>query len=297
MATYSSGSNSLPNTGVNKNKGDQSRLYRFWFVPSEFAFDTEADAKDKSKFEAAVKNGDIRVFPIVHEIEPQNKEKTTKEYSSGHTIKTAKAKRKTRFRVSESESTHRNLIAYDGLEGQIYEITEEGNIRGTVTDQGKYAGLPVKIEVNIQNTGSFSEIPDTDIDIEYLDYEDWDVRGFCISPDYSPKAIDGVNDIELIVLAAATTGLTVQARVKGETFNLVGLTASNFEILDSGDNLITIDAVTDANNEGVYLIDTTTVPMATGSHKIRTKEVGSSLGIVGLAGGYYQGLNGAVAIP
>lgn len=268
------------NTGVVDYLGDKSPNRIPILLFDNYRLELTNEGKiDESKLQDAIKARKASVFPKVREIEPKNKEKQEKEYADGSTFKTAPAVRKEGYIVNENHEVHKELQKFDGVSCELVWVTLEGNFKASESKDGSYKGFDAVVYVGVQRTGTFSELPDTPIDIVYSDYKEWDERGVIIGCDFNSLNIRGVVGAKFELTSIANNALKFKLETPDGPVS--GLKLEDYEVVNESGAVQAFTFAEDLNNQEYTLSFTTN--LTPGKFTVRTKDV------VGKPNFYYNG--------
>jgi hypothetical protein len=245
-----------------------------------FAFDNAEDAKTKSVWDAAV--AAKQIFPLyeAEELASANTEDTFFEGRSRQ-YRTASGKKVSSFSTFLGLCSHSALKSFHGKEMQLFEFTEDGAIKGVITDQGKIKGQDVVLNIGKRLDATADRPPSTLVTINYKSADQFEDDGAILRPDaWGYVDLYGVFDVNLIQVSASATQIKFTANdgCAGGGDSLAAFVAANFKVRDLAGAVVTTTFV-EADQNDVYTI------IGTGFANGFTVELD---GVVSMAGMAYE---------
>lgn len=170
-----------------------------------FSFASIADAKSLAKWKLAIAAKDL--FPLydVEELSNANTEDTVFE-GRNKTYTTAKGKKVNTYNSFLGLCSHNALTSFDAKELQLFEFTEDGEIKAVVQDEtGKIKGQSVTLGIGKRVDAMPDKPPFTPVTVTYKDFKEYENRGALLRPGFTASDVVGIFDVHLKqVLATAT---------------------------------------------------------------------------------------------
>ena len=196
-----------------------------------FSFATIQEAKSLTKWKEAIAAKNI--FPLydVEELANANTEDTVFE-GRNKTYTTAKGKKVNTYNSYLGLCSHAALMSFDGKELQLFEMTEDGEIKGIQDDAGKIKGQSVTMNVGKRMDAMPDKPPYTPVKITYKDFKEYETRGALLRPGFLASDVLGVFDVVLKQVLATPTRIEFTA-----TTTCAGGSAKN-KALEAGDVIV-----------------------------------------------------------
>ena len=225
---------------------------------TDFRFDSLADFKDKTKWDAGILAGNLVPLFELYDLAPANTDATFYE-NRNFKKRTAKA-----LKIMTAESyvgvcSQAALKSYHNSSDytRVFEVTEDGDVMGVYdTDGVKVKGQLISdFNVGIRNPATTEKPPFTIITVSYADYEEFEDGAVIASPDFDPVMdLEGVFNVSFTQTGAtpSETSIVVNATVgcKGEI-----LTGAAAEIkLYAPDGTVTDGVAAETAATGLYTI-------------------------------------------
>jgi len=263
---------SYKNTGAKK-QCTLKKTVRYAVAVKGFSFDSIADAKDKSKWDAAVK--DKKLFPL-YDAEEYAIADTEAAYWEGENtrLETTPAKKVRTFRSILGLCSYNALKSFDGQEMQAFEFTTDPGVKAVLTADGKVKGQTVTLNVGRLQDAT-AELPQNAVvTVNYKDFNEREDNGADLRPEWSYIELYGIFDAFIDIVSASSTEIkfTISSGCGSGDELVHGFLAANVEVRDASGALVTVSFVA-ADPDGIYTVTGT-----------------------GFAAGYTISLNGVVSI-
>ncbi|MFK7780662.1 MAG: hypothetical protein QM490_06100, partial [Candidatus Gracilibacteria bacterium] len=260
MSNYSElckSNSDLLGTGASKCPKSLGAVVKFFLSENTYT-ETAANLKLKSTWDAAILAGSIIPFPEVVAIEPQNVEAGYQELPNGSSIKNKEERRKTMYSFVESIVTHSGMKSYSDRGWNIWYATADNYLICHTKSADTYEGLKAsRFYVNAQTTQTFDAVNQTNIVIEQNNVDDLDKEFAIIQPDFDLINLKGAipTDLSIVSATQATGTLTINVKltIQGENTPLIGVTSSNFLVVDESGVTVTVDSAVESPS-GTYAI-------------------------------------------
>lgn len=202
-----------------------------------FKFDSVEDAKDKTKWDAAI--AAKQLFPLyeAEEWTSANTEDTVFEGRSRQYV-TAKGKKIITYSSFLGLCSYRALRSFDKKELQLFEFTEDKAILGTINSDGSVTGQSVILNIGQRLPATADRPPSALVTINYTDRDELELNGAILRPEWNPIDIQGIFDVTLVQVSASSTSIKFKAITgcAGGDTPLTSLESNDIELLDnSGD--------------------------------------------------------------
>ena len=262
---------SKKNTGAKEQCLEGLTIKTAAHVPG-FFFDSIEDAKDKTKWDAAV--AEKKVIPLyeVEELASANTEDTNFE-GRRKQYRTASGKKVSTYNSFLSLCSHSALKTYDGDEMGLFEFTEDGAIKGVINDDGTVKGQSVVMNIGKRIDATADRPPSTQVTINYKDFNEFEDDGAIFRPeDWGADDIYGIFDITIVQESATDAEIRFRAvsGCSGGDEEITSFVAANVLVKDIDGGIESVSFVV-ADTDGIYTVTGT-----------------------GFADGYTIGLNGVV---
>jgi len=226
-------------------------------APLDFSFDTIEDAKDISKWNDGI--ADKKLFPLydVEELASANTEDTVFE-GRNKTYTTAKGKKVITFNSYLGLCSHAALKTFNKKEVQLFEITEDGEVKAWRDSAGKVKGQFVTLDIGKRVDAMPDKPPYTPVKVTYKDFNQYENNGVVLRPGFSASDIDGIYDIVLKQVSASATVIkfTASTGCAGGSTKIKSLLAANVVVKDVDGGTETVTFVS-ADSNGIYTINGT----------------------------------------
>lgn len=238
-----------------------------------FKFDSIEDAKDITKWNAAI--AAKQLFPLfeVEELASANTEDTVFEGRSRQYI-TANGKKISTYSSFLGLCSYRALRSFNKKDVQLFEFTEDNAILAVHTQSdGSIKGQDVVLNIGGRLPATADRPPSVLVTINYKDRNQFELNGAVLRPTWNPISdLFGIFDVTLVQVAASATSITFKAITgcAGGDTALTSLEAADIELLDT-DGEAHVFSFVEADADGVMEL--------TGA---------------GFASGFTVGLNGVV---
>lgn len=224
-------------------------------APLDFSFATIEEAKSLTKWntEIAAKN----LFPLydVEELAAANTEDTVFE-GRNKTYTTAKGKKVITFNSYLGLCSHVALKSFNKKEVQLFEITEDGEVKAWRDASGKIKGQFVTLDIGKRMDAMPDKPPYTPVKVTYKDFNQFENNGVVLRPGFFASDIDGVYDVVLDQVSASTTEIefTATTGCAGGASKVKSLVAANIIVRDADGGVETVTFVPADPATGVYKV-------------------------------------------
>lgn len=220
-----------------------------------FKFDSLADAKDKTKWEAAI--AAKQLFPLyeAEELTSANTEDTVFEGRSRQYV-TADGKKITTYSSFLGFCSHRALKSFDKKDMVLFEFTEAKGIIGVHQADGSITGQSVVLNIGKRLPATADRPPSTLVTINYKDSDELEENAAHFFPvDWNPIDIQGIFDVYFTQVSASATEIkfTATAGCAGGDTLLTSLESTDVELLDENGDPHVFSFV-EADSNGVYTL-------------------------------------------
>lgn len=244
---------SYKNTGAKK-QCTLKKTVRYAVAVKGFSFDSIAGAKDKAKWDAAVK--DKKLFPL-YDAEEYAIADTEAAYWEGENtrLETTPAKKVRTFRSILGLCSYNALKSFDGDEMQAFEFTTDPGVKAVLTADGKVKGQTVTLNVG-RLQDSTAELPQNAVvTVNYKDFNEREDMGADLRPEWSYIELYGIFDAFVDVVSASATEIkfTVSSGCGSGDELVHDLASGDVEVRDAAGALVTVSFVA-ADSEGVYTV-------------------------------------------
>jgi hypothetical protein len=244
---------SYKNTGAKK-QCTLKKTVRYAVAVKGFSFDSIADAKDKSKWDAAV--ADKKIFPL-YDAEEYAIADTEAAYWEGENtrLETTPAKKVRTFRSILGLCSYHALKSFDGQEMQVFEFTTDPGIKAILTSDGKVKGQTATLNVG-RLQDSTAELPQNAVvTVNYKDFNEREDNGADLRPEWSYIELYGIFDAFIDIVSASSTEIkfTVSSGCGSGDELVPDLLAANVEVRDASGALVTVSFVA-ADSDGIYTV-------------------------------------------
>lgn len=241
------------NTGAKK-QCTLKKTVRYAVAVKGFSFDSIADAKDKSKWDAAVK--DKKLFPL-YDAEEYAIADTEAAYWEGENtrLETTPAKKVRTFRSILGLCSYYALKSFDGQEMQVFEFTTDPGIKAILTSDGKVKGQTATLNVG-RLQDSTAELPQNAVvTVNYKDFNEREDNGADLRPEWSYIELYGIFDAFIDIVTATSTTIKFTVSIGcGSGDDLVHIFEStDVEVRDASGALVTVSFV-EVDSEGIYTV-------------------------------------------
>lgn len=241
------------NTGAKK-QCILKKTVRYAVSVKGFAFDSIDDAKDKSKWDAAI--AAKKLFPL-YDAEEYAVADTEAAYWEGENmrIETTPAKKIRTFRSILGLCSYNALKSFDGQEMQAFEFTTDPGVKAVLTEDGKVKGQTVVLNIG-RLLDSTAELPQSAVTtVNYKDFNEREDSGADLRTDWSYLELFGIFDAFVDIVSASATEIkfTVSSGCGAGDDPIMDLLAADVEVRDTAGGLETVSFVpADAN--GIYTV-------------------------------------------
>lgn len=244
---------SYKNTGAKK-QCTLKKTVRYAVAVKGFSFDSIADAKDKSKWDAAVK--DKKLFPL-YDAEEYAIADTEAAYWEGENtrLETTPAKKVRTFRSILGLCSYNALKSFDGQEMQAFEFTTDPGVKAVLTADGKVKGQTVSLNVGRLQDAT-AELPQNAVvTVNYKDFNEREDNGADLRPEWSYIELYGIFDAFIDIVSASSTEIkfTVSSGCGSGDDLVHDFKSTDVEVRDASGALVTVSFV-QADSEGVYTV-------------------------------------------
>lgn len=220
-----------------------------------FSFESVEDAKDKSKWDAAV--AAKKIFPLydVEELASANTEDTVFEGRTRQYI-TSQGKKVSTFTSFLGLCSHSALKSFHKKDMQLFEFTEDGAIKGVINADGTVKGQDVVLNVGKRLDATADRPPSTPVTINYKDYNQFEDNGTVLRPEsWGAGDLFGIFDVHLRQVSASATQirLTTSTGCAGGDDLVTSFTLANITVRDLAGAVVTVTLVP-ADADGVYTL-------------------------------------------
>lgn len=222
------------------------------FAVEGFKFESIEDAKDKSKWDAAIK--EKKLFPLfpMEEIASANTEPTYWEGEHSK-VKTSDGKKITTYRSILGLCSYNALKSFDGKKGQLFELTTDPGVKAVITKDGEIKGQSVFLDVG-RLIDSFAEsIQGATVTINYKDFNEREDHGADLRTEWNFLEISGIHDVFVNIISATSTVIKFQVNTACGDDVIPELKSTDIEVRDASGALVTVSFVED-DSEGVYTV-------------------------------------------
>lgn len=241
------------NTGAKK-QCILKKTIRYAVAEKDFKFDSVEDAKDKSKWDAAIK--EKKLFPL-YDAEEYAVGDTEATFWEGENIRieTTTAKKIRTFRSILGLCSYFALKSFDGKEVQVFELTVDPGIKAVITGEGEIKGQTAILNVGrLQDTTS--EMPQNAVvTVNYKDFNEREDSGADLKTDWSYIELYGIFDAHIEIVSASATQIMFKANTGCGAGDepLLGLASADVEVRNTSGALQTFSFV-DADADGIYTL-------------------------------------------
>lgn len=217
-----------------------------------FKFDSVEDAKDKSKWDAAV--AAKQLFPLF-EAEEWTSANTEDTIFEGRTRQyvTANGKKIITYSSFLGLCSYKALRSFNKKDMQLFEFTEDKAILGTINADGEVRGQDVVLNIGQRLPATADRPPSALVTINYKDRDQLELNGAVLRPEWNPIDIQGIFDVTLVQVSASATSIKFKAIAgcDGGDAPLTSLETSDITLVDNAGSPVVFSFVgADAN--GVY---------------------------------------------
>lgn len=241
------------NTGAKKQCMLKKTAFTAFAVPG-FKFDSVEDAKDKTKWDAAI--AAKKLFPLfpLEDVASANTEPTYWEGEHAR-IKTSDGKKITTYRSILGLCSYSALKSFDGRTGQIFELTTDPGIKAVITEAGEIKGQTVLLDVGRLIDSFGDSIQGATVTMNYTDFNEREDRGADLQTEWSYLELSGIFDAFIKIISASATEIKFQVNT-GCGYGdepLLEIEAANIEVRDAAGTIKTVSFV-EADQDGVYTV-------------------------------------------
>lgn len=242
------------NTGAKKQCALKQTV-RYAVAEKGFKFDSIEDAKDKSKWDAAI--ADKKLFPL-YDAEEYAIADTEATYWEGVNtrLETGPAKKVRTFRSILGLCSYFALKSFDGHEVQVFEFTTDPGIKAVTTESGEIKGQTAVLNVG-RLQDSTSELPQNAIvTVNYKDFNEREDMGADLRPTWSYLELYGIFDAFIDIKSATATEIefSVNTGCGSGDEPLIGLSSGNIEVRDADGAVVSTSFVPADDADGVYKV-------------------------------------------
>src|SRR5690606_31438584 len=242
------------NTGAKK-QCTLKKTVRYAVAEKGFAFDSIEDAKDKDKWDAAVK--DKKLFPL-YDAEEYAIADTEATYWEGENtrLETTPAKKIRTFRSILGLCSYNALKSFDGQEMQAFEFTTDPGIKAVLTEDGKAKGQTVVLNIGRLQDAT-SELPQNAVvTVNYKDFNEREDFGADLRPEWSYLELYGIFDAFVDIVSADATEIkfTVSSGCGSGDELVTELTAADVEVRDAAGGVESVSFVAADPTDGIYTV-------------------------------------------
>ena len=241
------------NTGAKK-QCTLKQTVRYAVGIKGFTFDSIEDAKDKSKWDAAI--ADKKLFPL-YDAEEYAIADTEATYWEGVNtrLETGPAKKVRTFRSILGLCSYFALKSFDGQEVQVFEFTTDPGIKAVATEEGKIKGQTAVLNVGRLQDAT-AELPQNAVvTVNYKDFNEREDMGADLRPAWSYLELYGIFDAFIQIQSASATEIefSVNSGCGAGDEPLIDLPSGSIEVRDADGALVSTSFVP-ADTEGVYRV-------------------------------------------
>lgn len=241
------------NTGAKK-QCILKKTVRYAVAVKGFAFDSVDDAKDKSKWEAAI--AAKKLFPL-YDAEEYAVADTEAAYWQGINtrLETEPANKIRTFRSILGLCSYNALKSFDDEELQAFEFTTDPGVKAVLTADGKVKGQTVTLNVGRLQDAT-AELPQNAVvTVNYKDFNEREDNGADLRPDWSYLELFGIFDAFVDIISASATEIqfTVSSGCGAGDDPITDLLAADVEVRDTAGSLETVSFVP-ADADGIYTV-------------------------------------------
>ena len=241
------------NTGAKK-QCTLKQTVRYAVGIKGFTFDSIEDAKDKSKWDAAIT--DKKLFPL-YDAEEYAIADTEATYWEGVNtrLETGPAKKVRTFRSILGLCSYFALKSFDGQEVQVFEFTTDPGIKAVATEEGKIKGQTAVLNVGRLQDAT-AELPQNAVvTVNYKDFNEREDMGADLRPAWSYLELYGIFDAFIQIQSASATEIefSVNSGCGAGDEPLIDLPSGSIEVRDT-DGAVVSTSFVPADTEGVYRV-------------------------------------------
>ncbi|MEN8122410.1 MAG: hypothetical protein ABFS35_18845 [Bacteroidota bacterium] len=249
----SGGSQDYLNTGA-KDQCLEAVTVLLVLAKEEFRFDTIADFKDKTKWDAAIASRDLVPLYELYELTPANTDETFYE-NRNFRKRTGRAVKITTAEAYTSICSHNAMVSYAQSTEytRLFEVTEDGDVMGVYDDDlTKIKGQKIKdFTVGIRQPATTEKPPTSPITMTYADYREFEQGAVIATPDFDPVMdLYGIFDVKFNVISASATTVVFTATSGCKSENYGDLDLATLKLFEA-------DGVTDQS--AVFTYDSVTM--------------------------------------
>ncbi|MCC9016926.1 hypothetical protein [Flavobacterium lipolyticum] len=220
-----------------------------------FTFDSIEDAKDKTKWNAAV--ADKQIIPLyeVEELASANTEDTVFEGRRNQYI-TSTGKKVTTYNSFLSLCSHSALKTYHKADLGLFEFTEDGAIKGVINEDGTVKGQAIVMNVGKRIDPTSDRPASTQVTLNYKDYNEFEDDGAILRPEgWGADDIFGIFDVTLKQVSASASEIKFTATdgCSGGDEEITSFVGLNFILRDTSGAVVTHSFVP-AAPDGIYTL-------------------------------------------
>lgn len=220
-----------------------------------FSFESIADAKDKTKWDAAVAAKKVIPLYEVEELASANTENTVFEGRRNQYI-TAEGKKISTYNSFLSLCSHSALKSYHKSELGLFEFTEDGAIKGVIEDDGTVKGQAIVMNVGKRIDPLADRPASTGVTLNYKDFNEFEDDGAIFRPEgWGADDLYGIFDITINQVSATSTEIKFTATdgCSGGDEEITSFLAANIVVKDLDGATESVTFVP-ADSEGVYTV-------------------------------------------
>lgn len=242
------------NTGAKK-QCTLKQTVRYAVAEKGFKFDSIEDAKDKTKWDAAI--ADKKLFPL-YDAEEYAIADTEATYWEGVNtrLETGAAKKIRTFRSILGLCSYFALKSFDSQEVQVFEFTTDPGIKAVATETGEIKGQTAVLNIGRLQDAT-TELPQNAVvTVNYKDFNEREDNGADLRPEWSYIELYGIFDAFIDVQSASVTEIefTVNTGCGSGDEPLLDLTSGNIEVRDTGGAVVSTSFVAADPSDGVYKV-------------------------------------------
>jgi len=242
-------------TGAGACVSDLSVIAKIFLAKEGFSFATITDAQTESKWDDAIKAGDLIPFPLVFSTENSDEDTVYDTGSAGKQHKIREGKSVNTYNHITTLCVHKNLRSYDGFKGGYFAVDENENILGTSSDGVKFEPITIDtLSVNKMSASDGSNARYTPVHIIDSNPAEFNDRGASFKVSWNIKRKEGLKPVSLGIVSASATEIIVNALVSCDGTPVSGLDVADF-ILETGQTIS--GAVESATILGQYTLSGT----------------------------------------
>lgn len=251
-------------TGTQRVCIEWGNVEAIWRTDASFAgIDTEANALLGATWNTQIQAQEVYPIRVVNQMNVNDAETSNEELANGKKeVNRGDIDRDYLF--FSNPYVQKQLLSHNGLPSAIYEVDENGGIRGIEGDSGEFLPIPVQlfqVQKAMPNNGQDSAFKTT-IKVVISDVATYEERVAIIEAenlDFNAKTLSGLEPVQLSVIGTpSATELVVRAAISGTSTPILGFSETigeDWTVKNAGVE-IAPNSITD-NGDGTYTFDFT----------------------------------------